>query len=85
MAEYIGADISAAGRPPCLDRQTAALRHVVQRLNRCYRELDRAWTGEDAAQVRVLIKEMTERCRRLESRLSDMEKAMAAQEGSEIV
>ncbi len=77
MAKRIRAGVFPIAFSPRLGHQTAAVRRVFRLLERYGRELDRAWTGEDADQVKRLVTEMTDRCKRLEIRLEDLERAMA--------
>lgn len=77
MAERIRVSVFPIAFSPHLGHQTAAVRRVSRLLERYGRELDRAWLGADAAQVKILVREMTDRCKRLEMRLGDLEKEMA--------
>ncbi len=77
MAKRIRAGTFPIAFSPRLGHQTAAVRRVSRLLERYGRELDRAWFGEDADQVKRLVTEMTDRCKHLEMRLDDLEKTMA--------
>ncbi len=77
MAKLIRAGAFPIAFSPRLGHQTAAVRRVSRLLERYGRELDRAWRGEDAEQVKRMVTEMTDRCKRLEMRLDDLEKVMA--------
>lgn len=80
MADRVGVDAFSILFAPRLGHQTAAVRRVSRLLERYGRELDRAWSGADAREVKIMVSEMTNRCKRLEMRLNDLEKAMTAQD-----